>query len=227
VQVKRVQAVALSRQRRPRIAAKAGRSCGRIKSPHPRRRWTTLPCSVKEPVGDLKYQLKSWRMAFSQSLRAGWFNFYFAVTDGNGPEVARVHGYEPERHPRPTCVGHKHPDDHSKVDAVLDHVRRTHQTISTGTASSNQRRTREVIVLARSSATNTGAEVGTHGFSSTLTSTQLDRVEVTQLGRRRPWTNPSWTVQCMTPSYAQVVSDAVSEMAQSRGPIERSKAWLI
>jgi PAS domain S-box-containing protein len=155
-------------------------------------------------------------------LRAGWFNFYFADDRWEwSPEVARIHGYEPGTVTPTTdlVMRHKHPDDHPKVAAVLDHVRRTHQAISTRHRIVDTKgHTREVIVLGEPLRDDTGAEVGIHGFYVDVTPTQRDGVDVTP-------TQLDGSVS--DPAYAKLVSDAVSEIAQSRGPIEQVKGMLM
>ena len=155
-------------------------------------------------------------------LRAGWFNFYFADDRWEwSPEVARIHGYEPGTVTPTTdlVMRHKHPDDHPKIAAVLDHVRRTHEAISTRHRIVDTKgHTREVIVLGEQLCDDTGAEVGIHGFYVDVTPTQRNGVDVTptQLDGSVP-----------DPAYAKLVSDAVSEIAESRGPIEQVKGMLM
>jgi ANTAR domain len=104
---------------------------------------------------------------------------------------------------------HKHPDDHHKVAAVLDHVRRTHQPISTRHRIVDTKgHTREVIILGEYLCDDTGAEVGIHGLYVDVTPTQLDGA-------------------VPDPAYNKLVSDAVTEIAQSRGPIEQVKGMLM
>jgi PAS domain S-box-containing protein len=163
-------------------------------------------------------------------LRAGWFNFYFADDRWEwSPEVAQIHGYEPGTVTPTTdlVMRHKHPDDHPKVAAVLDHVRRTQQTISTRHRIVDTKgHTREVIVLGEQLRDDTGAKVGTHGFYIDVTPTQLDGVDGTQLdGVDVTTTQLDGSVP--DPVYAKLVSDAVTEMAQSRGPIEQVKGVLM
>ena len=115
-------------------------------------------------------------------LRAGWFNFYFADERWEwSPEVARIHGYEPGTVTPTTdlVMRHKHPDDHPKMAAALDHVRRTHEAISTRHRIVDTKgHTREVIVLGEPLRDDTGAEVGIHGFYVDVTPTHRNGVSV-------------------------------------------------
>ena len=114
-------------------------------------------------------------------LRTGWFNFYFADDRWEwSPEVAQIHGYQPGTVTPTTdlVMGHQHPHDYPKVAAVLDHVRRTHQPISTRhRIVDTEGHTREVIVLGEQLRDDTGAEVGIHGFYVDVTPTQRDGVD--------------------------------------------------
>ena len=163
-------------------------------------------------------------------LRAGWFNFYFADDRWEwSPEVAQIHGYEPGTVTPTTdlVMRHKHPDDHPKVAAVLDHVRRTHQAISTQhRIVDTNGHTREVIVLGEQLRDDTGAEVGIHGFYVDVTPTQRDGVDGTQLDGVDV-TPTQLTGPLRDRAYDKLVSDAVSEIVQSRGPIEQVKGMLM
>ena len=149
---------------------------------------------------------------FVGPLRAGWFNFYFADERWEwSPEVARIHGYEPGTVTPTTdlVMRHKHPDDRPKVAAALDHVRRTHEAISTRHRIVDTKgHTREVIVLGEHLCDDTGAEVGIHGFY----------VDVTPTHR-----NGSGPYR----AYDQLVNEAASEIAEFRGPIEQVKGVLM
>jgi hypothetical protein len=184
-------------------------------------------------------------------LRAGWFNFYFADDRWEwSPEVARIHGYEPGTVTPTTelVMRHKHPDDVPKVAAVLDYVRRTHQAMSTRhRIVDTEGHTREVIVLGEQLCDDTGAEVGVHGFyvdvtptqrdgvdvtptldGVDLTPTQLDGVDVTPTQLHGLDVTPTQRDGSVPdPTYAKLISDAVSEIAQSRGPIEQVKGMLM
>ena len=156
-------------------------------------------------------------------LRVGWVNFYFEDDRWEwSPEVARIHGYEPGTVTPTTdlVLRHKHPDDHPKIAAVLDHVRRTHQAISTRHRIVDTKgHTREVIVLGEQLCDDTGAQVGIHGFYVDVTPTQRDGVDVTTTQRDGSVVSD--------PAYAKLVSEAVSEIVESRGPIEQVKGMLM
>jgi PAS domain S-box-containing protein len=101
-------------------------------------------------------------------VRAGWFRFYFADERWEwAPEAARIHGYEPGTVTPTTALvmSHKHPDDHAKMAAYLERVRRTHEAISTRHRIIDaQGQIREVIVAGQELFDYTGAIVGTSGF---------------------------------------------------------------
>ena len=145
-------------------------------------------------------------------LRAGWFNFYFADERWEwSPEVARIHGYEPGTVTPTTdlVMRHKHPEDRPKIAAALDHVRRTHEAISTRHRIVDTKgHTREVIVLGEHLCDDTGAQVGIHGFYVDVTPTHRNGAVPDR-------------------AYDQLVSDAVSEIAESRGRIEQVKGMLM
>ena len=143
---------------------------------------------------------------------AGWFNFYFADERWEwSPEVAEIHGYDPATTVTPTTelvMRHKHPDDHAKMAAVLEHVRNTHQAMSTRHRIVDARgRTRQVIVLCENLTDDTGAEVGLHGFY----------VDVTPTGDK----------DARPDDYDKDISRGVAEIAESRGPIEHVKGMLM
>jgi len=142
----------------------------------------------------------------------GWFNFYFADERWEwSPEVAEIHGYPPGSVTPTTdlVMRHKHPDDHPKMAAALDLVRRTHQAISTRHRIIDAKgRTRDVIVLAEHLFDDTGAEIGLHGFYVDVTPVQQD-------GGNR------------SRDHHREVGEAVAEIAASRGPIEQVKGILM
>ena len=64
----------------------------------------------------------------------GWYRFYFEDERWEwSPEVARIHGYEPESVTPTTrlVLSHKHPDDYEQVAATLEDIIRTHKPFST------------------------------------------------------------------------------------------------
>jgi hypothetical protein len=104
---------------------------------------------------------------------------------------------------------HKHPDDRPKIAAALDHVRRTHEPMSTRHRIVDTKgHTREVIVLGEHLCDDTGAQVGIHGFY----------VDVTPTHRKGSVPDRA---------YDQLVSGAVREIAESRGRIEQVKGVLM
>lgn len=144
---------------------------------------------------------------------AGWFNYYFDDERWEwSPEVAFIHGYDSPDAVTPTTdlvMRHKHPDDHPKIVALLDHARRTRQAISTRHRIVDVKGvTRDVIVLGEHLHDETGAEIGIHGFYVDVTPVPQDAARSDH-------------------DYHRDISDAVSEIAESRGPIERVKGMLM
>jgi len=145
-------------------------------------------------------------LAGGEPQRVGWFRFYFADQRWEwSPQVERMHGYEPGTAVVTTelVLSHKHPDDHGQVAATLEEIRRNGQAFSTrhriiDTAGSIH----HVVVVGERLHDDSGAVIGTDGFY----------VDV-------------------TPSHDQVhqdqVSEAVSEIAESRGAIEQAKGMLM
>jgi len=146
------------------------------------------------------------------SLRAGWFRFYFADERWEwSPETARIHGYEPDTVTPTTALvmSHKHPDDHARMAAHLDAVRRTHRPVSTRHRIVDARGgTREVVVAGQEIVDDGGAVIGTSGFY----------IDVTPSAR---------TLEESTRAREQAVTDAVTIVADGRSLIDHTKGMLM
>lgn len=137
--------------------------------------------------------------------RAGWFRFYFDDERWEwSPEVARLHGYEPET-VEPTTrlvLSHKHPDDYGHVAATLEGIRQTHQPFSTRhRIITVQAQTREVVVVGERLYDHAGEAIGTHGFYIDVTPTRQAR--------------------------AAMLDQAVAEFEDNRATIEQAKGILM
>lgn len=138
--------------------------------------------------------------------RVGWFRFYFADQRWEwSPQVQRMHGYEPGT-VEPTTelvLSHKHPDDYGQVAATLEDIRRTSGAFSTRHRIIDTRgELHYVVVVGDQLYDDDGAVVGTHGFY----------VDVTpSLAREKQ----------------ELIDEAVSEIAESRGVIEQAKGMLM
>jgi PAS domain S-box-containing protein len=108
-------------------------------------------------------------------LKAGWFRFYFADERWEwSDEVAEIHGYESGSVTPPTdlVMSHKHPDDHAKMAAHLDDVRRTHKPVSTRHRIVDaQGRTPQGVVAGQQIVDDDGQVVGATGFYIDVTPT--------------------------------------------------------
>jgi PAS domain S-box-containing protein len=135
----------------------------------------------------------------------GWYRFYFADERWEwSPEVARIHGYEPDAVVPTTqlVLSHKHPDDHEYVAATLEDIRQTHKPFSTRhRIITVDGATREVVVIGERMHDNAGRVVGTQGFY----------IDVT----------PSDGIP------AAVITEAVAEIAEHRAAIEQAKGILM
>jgi hypothetical protein len=138
--------------------------------------------------------------------RVGWFRFYFADQRWEwSPQVQRMHGYEPGT-VEPTTelvLSHKHPDDYGQVAATLEDIQRTSGAFSTRHRIVDTRgELHYVVVVGDQLYDDDGAVVGTHGFY----------VDVTpSLAREKQ----------------ELIDEAVSEIAESRGVIEQAKGMLM
>jgi hypothetical protein len=137
--------------------------------------------------------------------RVGWFRFYFADERWEWSEqVQLMHGYEPGTVTPTTelVLSHKHPDDFQQVAATLDEMRRSHQTFSTRHRIIDTRgEVHSVLVIGDQLYDKAGELIGTDGFYVDVT--PLDTVA------------------------AELVSAAVAEIAENRGPIEQAKGMLM
>jgi fructose-specific component phosphotransferase system IIB-like protein len=137
--------------------------------------------------------------------RVGWFRFYFADQRWEwSPQVQRMHGYEPGT-VEPTTelvLSHKHPDDYGQVAATLEDIRRTSGAFSTRHRIIDTRGELHYVVVVGDQLYDDGVVVGTHGFY----------VDVTpSLAREKQ----------------ELIDEAVSEIAESRGVIEQAKGMLM
>jgi PAS domain S-box-containing protein len=135
----------------------------------------------------------------------GWYRFYFEDERWEwSPEVARIHGYEPE-FVNPTTrlvLSHKHPDDYEQVAATLEDIVRTHKPFSTRhRIITVQGETRELVVIGERLHDNTGRVIGTQGFY----------IDVTPSGGAR----------------AAIINEAIAEIAENRAAIEQAKGILM
>ncbi len=135
----------------------------------------------------------------------GWYRFYFADERWEwSPEVARIHGYDPDAVTPTTrlVLSHKHPDDYAQVAAALEESRRMRKPYSTrhriitvdGT-------TREMVVIGERMRDDSGQVIGTQGFY----------IDVTPAGAAR----------------SAIISEAVAEIAENRATIEQVKGVLM
>lgn len=135
----------------------------------------------------------------------GWTRFYFADDRWEwSPEVARLHGYEPDTVTPTTALvmSHKHPDDLDMVRAVLTSVRESHQPWSSRHRIIDTRgQVHEVVVVGSHLRDESGRVVGTEGHY----------VDVTPIHR----------------SADEHIAAAVAEVATNRATIEQAKGMLM
>lgn len=152
--------------------------------------------------GDGKLAPLEHAFASGQSQRVGWFRFYFDDERWEwSPQVERMHGYEPGTAEPTTALvlSHKHPDDYRQVAATLDEIRRTAGAFSTRhRIIDTQGDVHHVVVVGDHLHGEFGDVIGTHGFY----------VDV-------------------TPSHKEGITEAVAEIAEARGAIERTKGMLM
>jgi PAS domain S-box-containing protein len=160
---------------------------------------------AENPVDDIGASPIEQALAGGAPQRVGWFRFYFADERWEwSPQVQRMHGYQPgEVEPTTEIVlSHKHPDDYKQVAATLEEIRRTEQAFSTRHRIVDvQGRVHHVVVVGDRLYDDSGAVIGTHGFY----------VDVTPM---------------MDQTREEMVSEAVAEIAESRGVIEQAKGML-
>jgi PAS domain S-box-containing protein len=161
---------------------------------------------AENPVDDTSASPLEQALAGGAPHRVGWFRFYFADERWEwSPEVQQIHGYEPgDMEPTTEIVlSHKHPNDRKQIAATLEEIRRTGQAFSTRHRIVDvQGRVHHVVVVGDRMYDDSGAVIGTHGFY----------VDVTPM---------------MDQSRQQLVTEAVAEIAESRGVIERAKGMLM
>ncbi|ORB67014.1 PAS and ANTAR domain-containing protein [Mycolicibacterium tusciae] len=138
--------------------------------------------------------------------RVGSFKFFFADERWEwSAQVQRMHGYEPGK-VQPTTdlvLSHKHPDDYGQVAATLDEIRRTSGAFSTRhRIIDTHGEIHHVVVVGDQLLDDAGAVVGTHGFY----------VDVTPFMQQR---------------HDRILSEAVAEIAETRGGIEQAKGMLM
>ena len=137
--------------------------------------------------------------------RVGSFRFYFADQRWEwSSQVAHIHGYEPGTVTPTTelVLSHKHPEDHGQVAATLEEIRRTSQPFSTRHRIIDVAgKVHDVVVVADQILDDDGSVIGMHGFY----------VDVTPSLRQAQ----------------ELVTEAVSEIAESRGAIEQAKGMLM
>jgi ANTAR domain/PAS fold len=160
---------------------------------------------AEDPVTEVERSHIERALAGGEPQRVGWFRFYFADERWEwSPQVQRMHGYEPGT-VEPTTklvLSHKHPDDYRQVAATLDEIRRTSAAFSTRHRIVDVAgRVHHVVVVGDRLYDDDGAVIGTHGFY----------VDVTP----------------MMDETQTKVTEAVAEIAESRGVIEQAKGMLM
>lgn len=144
-------------------------------------------------------------LAGGEPQRVGWFRFFFADERWEwSPQVQRMHGYKPGTVVPTTklVLSHKHPDDYREVAATLDEIRRTEQAFSTRHRIVDVAGcVHHVVVVGDRLYGDHGSVIGTHGFY----------VDVTP----------------MMDETQDKVTEAVAEIAESRGVIEQAKGMLM
>lgn len=110
------------------------------------------------------------------SLPIGHFRFYFADELWEwSPETAQIHGYHAVEM-RPTTdqvMAHKHPEDRDRMAAVLNHVRRTRDALSTRhRIITVQGDIREIVAVGQQLCDRDGSVIGNEGFYVDVTPSQ-------------------------------------------------------
>ncbi len=138
--------------------------------------------------------------------RVGSFQFYFDDERWEwSPQVERMHGYQPGSVVPTTelVLSHKHPDDYGQVAATLDEIRRTSGAFSTRhRIVDTNGEVHHVVVVGDQLFGEDGTVIGTHGFYVDVTPTMKERQQ-------------------------ELVTEAVAEIAESRGAIEQVKGMLM
>jgi PAS domain S-box-containing protein len=160
---------------------------------------------AEEPMTGIEDSHVDEALAGGEAQRVGWFRFYFDDERWEwSPQVQRMHGYEPGTVVPTTklVLSHKHPEDKGKIAATLEEIRRTSKPFSTRHRIVDvQGRVHHVVVVGDRLHDDDGAVIGTHGFY----------VDVTPL---------------MDETQHQV-TEAVAEIAETRGSIEQAKGMLM
>lgn len=137
--------------------------------------------------------------------RVGWYRFYFADERWEwSPQVEQMYGYAPGA-VQPTTelvLSHKHPDDYHQVAATLEEIRRTSGAFSTRHRIIDTHGEVHHVIVVGDQLMDDDTVIGSHGFY----------VDVT----------PS-----MTKEQEEYVTEAVAEIAETRGPIEQTKGMLM
>jgi PAS domain S-box-containing protein len=162
----------------------------------------TPPCRESDLPGDETF------LAGETPLLVGQFRFTYDDEQWEwSPEAAQLHGY-PAEAMRPTTalvLSHKHPDDHTRLAAALEHVRRTRAPISTRHRIVDvQGRTHEVVVVGQRLLDDAGEVIGSQGFYIDVTAQEEE-----------------------TRQRDHEVTEAVAEIAERRSVIEEVKGMLM
>jgi fructose-specific component phosphotransferase system IIB-like protein len=162
---------------------------------------------MTDEVADIEGQTPvEHALAGGEPQRVGWFRFYFADERWEwSPQVERMHGYEPGTVQPTTDVvlSHKHPDDYGQVAATIDEIRRTSGAFSTRhRIVDTHGEVHHVVVVGDQLFGADGTVIGTHGF----------------------YVDVSPSIQEV---HDEIVSEAVAEIAETRGGIEQAKGMLM
>lgn len=156
---------------------------------------------VSPPAADDEHTGLELVIGDGEPQRVGRFRFFLEDQRWEWSDaVARMHGYEPGA-VQPTTellLQHKHPEDRSQVEAVLQRVRCGEPFSSRHRITDTDGRTHWVIVVSDRMLDDAGTVIGTEGF-------YIDVTEVMQSD----------------------VSDVVAEVTASRAVIERAKGVLM
>jgi ANTAR domain/PAS fold len=164
---------------------------------------------AEDPLADVERSHVDEALGGGEAQRVGWFRFYFADQRWEwSPQVQRMHGYEPGTVVPTTelVLSHKHPDDRGKVAATLAEIRRTSQAFSTRHRIIDAAgQVHHVVVVGDRLYDDEGAVIGTHGFYVDVSPMMDERQHNVQ----------------------DRVTEAVAEIAESRGVIEQAKGMLM
>jgi PAS domain S-box-containing protein len=164
----------------------------------------SLAVTDKEPESEGELPVEAMRGDTSHP-RIGSFRFFFEDERWEwSPQVEQMHGYEPGSVTPTTelVLSHKHPDDMAQVAGTLDEVRQSRGAFSTRHRIIDAKGAlRDVVVIGERLSDDNGAVIGTQGFYVDVTPSERVRQEL--------------------------VSEAVAEIAENRGAIERAKGMLM